>query len=297
MFFITLGVFAHAPQFADEFPMTLQHGADISQVTYFKPKGSMQGLLIKSATSGTLVQAVFRSERPEGQLHVGCVENSTQIPPPHPLNTPNRSVESSTEPFTQTRYHTFYDSTIPADCERFAVYGEFSTPWAAVVGKKESFSPTELVMFPVYSAKLHGSWWNDNYVYHWPFLVALIVGLCYGFRPFVIGLFVASAANRFAHAWTLVGLADLIPAALIMYPNKYLWFILVLLVAISAAVLSSWWIAAIIAILGVCFPRFGRGFTLLFAVGSGYLIGPIAYIVDLSRDHYICRRTGPRKET
>ena len=272
--------------------MTLRHDPDISQVTYFKPTGSMQGLFVENAAADTLVQATFYSGDPEGTLHAGCVNASTQIPASIPLNATN---ESTVEPFTQTRYNTLFDSTIPADCERYAIYGNFTSPWAAVVGKKESFGAVELLMFPVYSAKLHGSWWNDNYVYEWPFIVALAIGLCFGLRAFVVALFVASAANRFAHAWTFVAIVDLIPAFLIAYDRRVLWWIFVVLVAVSVAILSSWWLAAIIATCGLFFPRFGRGLTLLFAVGSGYFMGPVFYIVDLCREYYICGGRSAKK--
>ena len=289
--------FGHAPQFADTFPMRLKHDEDVSQVTYFK-KHEMQGLYISSPTSGKLVQATFPTDSPDGTLHVGCVA-SEHI-------TPNATVmvsaSGTVEPFTQSTYHTKYDSKIPVCNASFAVYGDFKGPWAVVVGKTETFTVGELLSFPVYSAKLHGSWWNERYMYQWFFLGACVVTLIAAYytrtwpRILVASLFLAGALDRFAHAWTfgvfgVTAAADGIPALLTLIPRTYKlcgvnvakwgWIVFCLGVAASTAFLSSVWvaIALVIAQFFDLTRMLARPAACFLFLGSGYVVAPLALLV------------------
>ena len=277
----------HVPQFADKFPMEMKHDdVDISQVTYFRRDGStryqsMQGLYVAEPKENVIVQVAFPSNDPVGSLYAGCVANRSQTPPEVNLT----SAKGTNEPFTQTKYYLKYDATFP-DCEGldYAIYGNFDGQWSAVVGKKESFSATELLSFPIYSAKLHGSWWNENYVYQWPFLAAVLVSACFGLRTLTVALFVASAANRLAHAWTFVVFADLIPAVLVVCDVTLLWWALGILTAISMFVLSSWWLGVVLIFLPLV-PVVGKPLLCLFIFGSGYFVAPFFLFLTLAKEY------------
>ena len=288
---VFFAAFGHAPQFADTFPMRLKHDADISQVTYFK-KHELQGLYISNPEDGKLAQASFPTDTPDGTLYVGCVANEHVTPSAATM----KSADGTVEPFTQSTYHLKYDSTIPtcAATQGFAIYGQFNGPWAAVVGKKESFSVVELLSFPVYTAKLHGSWWNDHYVYHWWFLAAVVVTLISARwtstwpRILVASLFLASAFDRFSHAFTLgvfvvAAVADGIPALLVMLPKrpaKWGWIAFCVLVAVSVGMLSNWWVPVLL-LLAQCFDvtrMLARPIACMLFVGSGYLVAPLALL-------------------
>ncbi len=268
--------------------MTLKHDVEVSQVTYFKTS-ALNGVYIESPRTGTILQAAFSTSSPVGTLYVGCVSNTSMMPPAVALI----DASSTLEPFTQSRYWIKYDSTMSNCSDALAVYGRFSEPWSVVVGKKEKFDAWELVMFPVYSAKLHGSWWNKKYVYHWPFFAAVLIGSFFGLRPLTVALFVACAADRFAHAWTFIALADLIPAALVFVGFAPLWWPVVLLTAASLWWLSSWWLAVTIGAVGLFVPVVGRPLCCLFIFGSGYLLGPLSFLV-LST--YKCFRSHRRND-
>lgn len=285
--FVILNGVGHVPQFANNFPMEMKHDdVDISQVTYFRPDGSMrdqsmQGLYVAEPKENVIVQVAFPSNNPDGNLYAGCVANRSQIP----LEVNMTSAKGTTEPFTQTKYYMKYDSTFP-DCAGldYAIYGNFDTQWSAVVGKKESFSATELLSFPIYSAKLHGSWWSDNYVYQWPFLAAVVISAWFGLRTLTVALFIASAANRLAHAWTFVVFADLIPAVLVVCDVTVLWWALGVLTAVSMFVLSSWWLGVLLIFLPLV-PVVGKPLLCLFIFGSGYFVAPFFLFLTLATEY------------
>ena len=285
----------HVPQFADTFPMRLKHDQDVSQVTYFK-KHELQGLYISNPEHDTLVQATFPTDSPDGTLYVGCVVSEHVTP----NTTAMVSKDGHVEPFTQTTYHTKYDSKIPTCPSGFAVYGHFKGPWGVVIGKKERFTVGELLSFPVYSAKLHGSWWNERYMYQWFFLGACVVTLIAAYftrgwpNVLVASLFIAGALNRFAHAWTLgvfgvAAAADGIPALLVLLPRnrvkKWGWVLFCLGVAGSTAWLSFNALGVSVAVALVVAQFFdvtrmlARPVACFLFLGSGYVVAPLALLV------------------
>ena len=291
----------HVPQFADTFPMRLKHDQDVSQVTYFK-KHELQGLYISNPEHDTLVQATFPTDSPDGTLHVGCVASEHIVP----NTTAMVSKDGHVEPFTQTTYHTKYDSKIPACNASFAIYGHFKGPWGAVIGKKERFTVGELLSFPVYSAKLHGSWWNERYTYQWFFLGACVVTLIAAYftrgwpNVLVASLFLAGALDRFSHAWTLgvfgvAAAADGIPALLVLIPREYRlcgvgvkkwgWILFCLGIAGSTAWLSFNALGVSVAVALVVAQFFdvtrmlARPAACFLFLGSGYVVAPLALLV------------------
>ena len=268
----------HAPQFAEEFPMRLLHDIEVSQVTYFRTKLEMQGVYIPNPHAGEIIQAAFPIKEPSGILYAGCVSNASETPNETAVS---RSKSSTVEPFTQTEYFMSYDSKLPSCSDGYAMYGTFDHPWSIVVGTKETFTPFELFSFPIYSARLHGSWWNQHYTYASFFACSVILGFIFGFRHFVGILFFASAADRLSHAFTWIALVDIIPGLLIIFDSSRLAFVWWIFVGISAAGVIALGGAAgaavgAVILIGIWFPLIGRPLACVFLFGSGYFMGPLA---------------------
>ena len=275
LFFVAIG---HAPQFVRGTDAILKHHNDISQAVYFKGPGKLR---VDNPKAGKLVQASFSRADPVGDLFVGCGSFSMKV-------NMSSTVDGTIEPFTQTRYFTLYDSAFPECVSSFTLRGTFDEPWAVVVGKKEQFSAWELLAFPVYSAKLHGSWWNEHYAYHWWFYVAAIMGVVVrNPRVFVAFLFFASAADRLTHAWTPVVFVDIIPGLFVLFPKNWAtrWgWRLFSAIAIIALLAFGWslpinWLVAFVLILTLFCSTLGHPLVCLFFLGSGYVIAPIVFIL------------------
>ena len=281
----------HAPQFVKTRHAQLKHDNDVSQAIYFKDSGSLR---VKHPKAGKLVQVSFARNDPVGDLFVGCDGNETAVE--------LVSASGTSEPFTQTKYYTKYESKFPTCASSFTIRGTFKEPWAAVVGKKEQFSAWELLAFPVFSAKLHGSWWIDNYVYHWWFIAALgcsgVLHLLWrtdwrtGWRTFTAALFFASAANRLSHAWTPVVFVDILPGLFVLQSAlqwgsfngcvRWGWRIIIAFAVFSVLAFGwihpmNWFVAAAL-IAGFWRPALGNPFACFFLFGSGYVVAPLALV-------------------
>ena len=277
-------VLGHAPQFAKTRRVRLKHANDVSQAVYFKGSGS---LLVMDPKAGKVVQVSFTRNHPVGDLFVGCDGTETAVE--------LVSATGTSEPFTQTMYYTKYDSKFPTCVSSFTVRGVFEEPWAVVVGKKEQFSAWELLAFPVFSAKLHGSWWNENYVYHWWFIVALACS-CLGLRTFTAALFFASAADRLTHAWTPIVLVDILPGVFILLEQtsfagcvRWGWRAMTALAVFSVLAFGwlhvmNWFVAAAL-VAGFWVPAFGNSLACFFVFGSGYFIAPLALLLLQFTNH------------
>ena len=165
---------------------------DISQVMYLKGSGGFELHLEDLAPDTTLdVDAVFRDavDQTTYSIHVGC----GGCLPSDPLVTPPLVLSGygpvEIEPFTQTSYRSAlsasdrtFDTSRLTNCSE----GHFTLRlvdhrpdrdapivWGAVIGLGESFSALELVQFPVYVLRNHGTVWNDL---GWTFWVILFVG-------------------------------------------------------------------------------------------------------------------------
>ena len=275
---------AHAPQFTSSNVTTLKHSNEVSQAIYFKGTGSVR---IDDPKPGKLIQASFTNNFPVGTLFVGCDGAAQQVQ--------LISATGTSEPFTQTTYFTKYDSEFPTCVSSFTLHGTFHEPWTVVVGKKERFSAWELLAFPIFSAKLHGSWWNQRYVYHWIFLVVLAAIAVFAIiaphmpwgRIVVATLFFVSAADRLTHAWTPVIFADILPGLFVLFPNnctsRWGWRLLNLLAIVSLLAFGSTyiinWLIALILVFGFWFPRIGYPLACLFLFGSGYILAPISLLL------------------
>lgn len=277
----------HAPQFAEDFPMSLSHDSHISQVTYFKHRAhfELQGVYIPTPSAGEIIQVAFPMLEWNGELYTGCVRNSTETPS---TVSELQRVSSTVEPFTQTEYYLAFDSKLPVCTHGYAIYGTFTHPWSIVVGTKETFTPIELFSFPIYSGKLHGSWWNEKYMYQVFFVSSLVLGAVFGFRNFVGILFFASAADRLSHAFTWISLVDIIPGLLIILNTSgksrtlaVFWWAFIGASAfgvIGFGGISNIVVGAVI-LLGIWLPKIGRPLACVFLFGSGYFMGPLALLI------------------
>ena len=272
MVLITLTI-SHAPQFVKTPHAHLQHTSDVSQAVYFKQSGSLSG-----GPLSTNVQVSFSRNRPVGALYVECDGNETVVD--------LVSAVGTSEPFTQTVYYTKFTQRLTC-ASSFALRGTFDEPWAVIVGTKEQFSAWELLAFPVISAKLHGSWWSENYTYHWWFVGAVVCLGLWGWRAFTAALFFASAANRLTHAWTPVVFADILPGLLVLSHHEcsreWGWRVMIAF-AVLSVLAFGWhhamnWVVAAALIAGCWMPAFGNPLACFFVFGSGYLVAPLALLL------------------
>ena len=148
------------------------------------------------------VDVVLRDRIPASDfdVYVGC---GTCTGPVSASNLAALHVESpyEVEPFTQTRYHSVlvnrtFDAALLVNCSSFTIRlvqrGNQTIVWSAVIGMKESFTNVELLSFPVYILKNHGSAWNDMAWTIWIALLAAPVLLnvtrlalsCFGVKVF-----------------------------------------------------------------------------------------------------------------
>jgi len=282
--FLVLHAIGHAPQFVKTRHAQLKHDNDVSQAVYFKKPGSLK---VKHPKAGKLVEVSFSRNQPVGSLYVECngIEAEVNL----------TSVSGTSEPFTQTMYYTKYDSKFPTCGSSYVIRGTFEEPWAVVVGKKEQFSAWELLAFPVFSAKLHGSWWSENYLYHWWFLGALI-SLPWGWRAFTAALFFASALNRLSHAWTPVVFVDILPGLFVLLRDtrfagcvRWGWRMMIAFAVFSVLAFGwvhvmNWFVAAAL-VAGIWVPAVGNSLACFFVFGSGYFIAPLALLLLQFTNH------------
>lgn len=197
MLVVPLLAIAHVPFFGES---SLQKPPDISQAYYYKSSGK----LLASDTID-LLEIVSSSEDNHCILTVRCGDTELTVGPPG---------EVHPEPFTQSRYYKLlrYED----GCDGIEVVGVCSMPWAAVVGKGEEFTWDELLSFPVYSAKIHGSWWNRQYTMGYALALAVAASLGVGLTvlqtaaAMALALWIARLyhAVGFAASWGAVAVAS-----------------------------------------------------------------------------------------
>lgn len=157
------------------------HHHDTSQVIYLKGTGGLELHLEDLDIAGGEildVDAVFKESYDPSTyaLYVGC---GGCVPEVDEIAAPRVSVggyePGTLEPFTQTSYRSIwkkherkFNTSTLATCTqghftiRLVDYGNSSKTivWGAVIGLGESFTVTELLSFPIYVLRNHGSVWN-----------------------------------------------------------------------------------------------------------------------------------------
>jgi len=208
---------------------TPPHGHTTSQVIYMRGSGGLE-IHFKSNTDPfdiagdeiLDVDAVFRDEVDQTtySLYIGCggcvVSEDPIVIPPVPLD---GYEPAEVEPFTQTAYR----SVFPLEARKYNTsglraavcdQGHFTIRlvdymnrtdgrpivWAPVIGLGESFTFTELIEFPIYILRNHGSYWNDLY-YTFPLWLLvgaplLVIGTTSALRACGVAVFDASPCTR-----------------------------------------------------------------------------------------------------
>ena len=191
MLWVACVAVAHVPFFSED-SITLQKQKETSQAYYFQQVGQL------IADDGAdFVEVVSSTRNNPCDISVLCGETAVVV---------GRAVEAHGETFTQSVYYTLYSATLNCT-QRMRVVGDCEHPWAAVVGKDEVFTVGELISFPIYTAKVHGRWWSQQYSLGWFVLLALLYSGYKGFDASLVAVSVAVAlwAARAHHATVFAG--------------------------------------------------------------------------------------------
>ena len=196
-------LFAHVPTYGGCVDNCCKppHAPDVSQVVYLKGSGGLE-LHLEDITEYDVldVDVVLRDDvnMSSYDLYIGCggcVPQDPIVVSPVPLS---EYGPVEIEPFTQTAYRSVLTKTqrkFDTKQLRNCTEGHFtirlvdssSSPvvWGAVVGLKEQFTFEELLLFPVYVLRNHGTMWNDIGWTYWvwlffgaPLFLILGRGLC-----------------------------------------------------------------------------------------------------------------------
>ena len=82
--------------------------------------------------------------------------------------------DASNEPFTQSVYYKYFSEN--KNCsDTFSIDTKCKKPWGAVVGKREVQYVSSILSFPIFIARIHGSWWNELYIVGWVLILLLII--------------------------------------------------------------------------------------------------------------------------
>ena len=140
---------AHVPFFDEH---VIQRGINISQAYYFTRPAILYP--DNELPDNTLVEVVSRDRDPKCRVQVHCDTNvSTYLM--------SNAGEATGEPFTQSAYRRVMRAVMTCQ-HSFYIDGECYTPWAAVVGKEETFTAGDMVWrIPPAIARIHGAWWNE----------------------------------------------------------------------------------------------------------------------------------------
>ncbi len=154
---------AHVPFFVNQIAV-VERDLDVSQVYYFKRSGTIYSVAKLDSTV-----SVIGPTKSEGSCFamIDCDENVTKVP--------FLSESRKEEPFTQSEYYVYFEEK--KKCGSFVLKAVCNSPWAAVVGEKEEFYLLDLLAMPAVIARIHGSWWNKQYIVGWLLLVFLPI-LC-----------------------------------------------------------------------------------------------------------------------
>ena len=175
MLFLPVLLMSHVPSYSgcvDNCCKPL-HSVDISQVFYLKGSGGLEVHTDDINQTILDIDVVFRDivDKSMFSLYVGCggcmPQDPIVIPPLSNLSFGPKTLE----PFTQTSYYSILEhKTFNTSVLKSCTEGHFTIRlvtdqehlvWAPVIGLRESFTMTELFLFPVFILRNHGSSWND----------------------------------------------------------------------------------------------------------------------------------------
>jgi len=253
---------AHVPFFVDTHS-AIQKDNSVSQAYYFKDGGQLEATSPDRLPYNTKVEVVFSRKCTDCSATVMCDGQSE-------FREFRDTSDEHVEPFTQSTYHKAYSEDVTCNSS-FSVTGTSTVPWAAVVGTGEHFTPTELLEFPIYIARIHGSWWNKAYIAGWPLLVGLLYFL--GRWLMVHDVEPRREVVHVALLFFSVSFFDKLIHVL-MFGRSWAAFLLPFLVEWPPAAVGVWllypWYTYRYAIAALAT---WAGTTFMFFGGSGYLLG------------------------
>ena len=173
----------------------LRHDYKVSQAFYLKDSGGVEihlNTLDFTKQDHLDVDAVFRDEVDVSTFDLyigcgGCAPNDPIVEQPYSLG---NYLKPEIEPFTQTVYRSIipkHDRKInfttlkackdPHFTIRLHKYENASTIfWSPIIGLGEQFTFLELLSFPIYIRRNHGSYWNEaDYYYIWLLIVSPVL--------------------------------------------------------------------------------------------------------------------------
>tara|TARA_B110000008_G_C16956136_1_gene558267 strand:- start:943 stop:2076 length:1134 start_codon:yes stop_codon:yes gene_type:complete len=345
--FILLG-FAHVPTYSGcvQNCCTPPHSYDISQVIYLEGSGGLEihtnSESFSRFTEILDVDVVFKDDIDQSTYDIyigcgGCIPTDPIVIDPLVLN---GYQSAEVEPFTQTQYRSLfakadrkYNTSLLRSCEedhftvRLVDYDnrtdESSIIWGPVIGLKESFTLIELLEFPIYILRNHGSYWNGLWWTYWTWLILtpiimfvvrfLLQKVGYSvFTPWKKNVFLREilyeiAIIGFASA-ALEKLTHLIIVQIGVQVNYafYVGLFAVILFSQGVPILFTYitWYSLLRRDKNLCISSayWGpvevlTGFSFLFLFGAGFYIGPAAIILaGILRCFEICRYSPKEKE-
>jgi len=247
---------AHIPFFSCGTDNRLELEADISQVYYFKLSGKVSGK--EHMPRGDLVELVGpEQELVDCETVIECDTNITTIK----LST---DTGASEEPFTQSIYYKYFSEN--KNCsDTFSIDTKCEQPWGAVVGKREVQYVSTILSFPIFIAKIHGSWWNDLYIVGWVLILLLIIPIIERADPSKMFL-LAAALTFFAFFLDkLVNTAVYTPSSFLAWAITFIELLPLILAWRLYRTPKKW-----LAVFGMV-----SAIILFFLVGTGFYLGNI----------------------
>ena len=165
---------AHVPLYCTETCCTPKHHYTTSQAVYKRGTGGFEIKLGSQKKELFIDYDVVMRETYDHStyaLHVGCGTCTAQ-----PQEVTDKVYKKPTlEPFTQTAYYGLFEGTDrpkfnATECTNFAIFitdhnnrtNNKPLIWSAVVGRGESFTAEELILFPLYIQHNHGYYWTQR---------------------------------------------------------------------------------------------------------------------------------------
>lgn len=197
-----IGASAHVPQFPDQQPCVHIGGFDatVSAAYYMRcetnstfcgvalPAGRADVVEALASDEGLVLKLGLRDAASAfgTETLIGCVPEQLCVagePTTAALmgwRSARMPAQGEVEPFTQSAYSLVHEEVGRASCQGGSYAVLLRRPadappivFSAVVGKREAFTLRELVMFPVYMARVHGSRWSGLYRLHIVSAIAL----------------------------------------------------------------------------------------------------------------------------
>lgn len=323
MLFLTLSLITHLPTYDTCVDNCCKppRNAKISQVMYLKGAGGLE-IDVQDLEEGQVLDfdAIFRDEVDQSTYSVyvgcgGCMPDDKIVILSFPLN---GYQPAEVEPFTQTAYRSIFppssrkfNTSSLTNCAHFTVRlvtNDTSIVWGAVIGLTESFTLVDLLEFPVYILRNHGSTWNGLWYTYWVILFFVCPAVLFEGRSFyklcckcyVPSIYddEVSSAREFLYEISTIGflaaaLEMLLHLLYVQAGNPIEWGFWVGLVIILLPVTLAqtflyfvWYSIRKPSTCGGClaspfwapFEVF-TGLTLLLLFGSGFFLGPVSIVL------------------